>query len=56
MSPDAREESSLPTFRAALPPELEGVDLESPSVHVEPVPFDTWAADLDDRLEALEGE
>ena len=46
----------MPAFRAALPPELEGVDLEEPSVHVEPVAFDVWAADLDDRLEALEGE
>ena len=55
MSLIPREENPLPTFRAALPPELEDVDLEEPSTQLEPVPFDMWAASLDDRLEALQG-
>ncbi len=50
MNPDGRKESSLPKFRAVLPPELEGVDLEEGCG--EPVPFDVWDAEMEARLEA----
>ena len=56
MSPDARKESPPVKFRAVLPPELKGVDLEQPDVQVEPERFEQWAARLDDRLETLEAE
>lgn len=50
MNPDASKESSPPKFRAVLPPELEGVDLEEGGG--EPVPFEVWDAELEAQLEA----
>jgi hypothetical protein len=50
MSPDGRKESPPPKFRAVLPPELEGMNIEEGDG--EPVPFDVWDAELEARLEA----
>jgi hypothetical protein len=48
MSPDARQESPPPKFRAVLPPELEGVDVDDDTARS--VPHDP--DELDALLEA----
>jgi hypothetical protein len=53
MNPDTRKEDSPPKFRAVLPPDLEGVDLDE-GPFSEPVDVEEHIASLDARLEALE--
>lgn len=55
MDPDARKQSSSPGFRAVLPPELEGVDLDE-GPFSEPMDVEEHIASLDGRLEALEAQ
>jgi hypothetical protein len=43
-------QATAPKYRAVLPPEFEGVDLDEGGG--EPVPFDVWDAGMEARLEA----
>jgi hypothetical protein len=53
MSPDAREESPPPKFRAVLPPELEGLPDEP---FGPPMTLEEYQAKLEADLEALEAQ
>lgn len=49
MDPDARKQSSPPGFRAVLPPELEGIDLDE-GPFSEPVDVEEHITSLDARV------
>jgi hypothetical protein len=54
MSPDGRSATPPAKFRAVLPPELQGIDLDDES-SAAPMDVEDHIASLDARMEALDG-